>query len=205
MPAVRSPDPLALAEILEEDVELVEVCDAVPASVRDFAAGLIRARRLGEPLQCVCAAGEDGGDPLEDLEQGLGNLADLDACPAFVSWARDWIDGFACLNGVPAVGLRMSHLREPMCPRFHVDQVPTRLIVTLAGPGTEWLPAEFARRDGAGVPEQRPEPARIRQLADGSLGLFKGSGFEDGWAPGVVHRSPPARGDRIVMTLDALC
>jgi hypothetical protein len=39
----------------------------------------------------------------------------------------------------PEIGLRLRALSHEMCPRFHVDRVPLRLLCTYAGPGTEWL------------------------------------------------------------------
>jgi len=38
-----------------------------------------------------------------------------------------------------AAGTRITTLDRAMCPRFHVDRVPVRLIVTWGGPGTQWL------------------------------------------------------------------
>ena len=33
------------------------------------------------------------------------------------------------------------------CRRYHIDNVPQRLLVTYAGKGTEWLPEEAADRN----------------------------------------------------------
>ena len=40
------------------------------------------------------------------------------------------------------VGVRLLTLNKPMCPRFHVDQIPCRLLITISGGGTEWIPNE---------------------------------------------------------------
>jgi hypothetical protein len=37
------------------------------------------------------------------------------------------------------VGVRVATLDGPMCPKFHTDMVPCRLLITLEGPGTEWI------------------------------------------------------------------
>jgi hypothetical protein len=37
------------------------------------------------------------------------------------------------------VGVRLNVLAKTLCPRFHADKVPCRLITTYAGKGTEWL------------------------------------------------------------------
>ena len=54
------------------------------------------------------------------------------------------------MNDVQEVDIRVSHLRASMCPRFHVDMVPTRLITTLTEPGTEWIPQKYVRHDANG-------------------------------------------------------
>ena len=36
------------------------------------------------------------------------------------------------------------------CQRYHIDDVPQRLLVTYAGQGTEWIPDEAADRNGGG-------------------------------------------------------
>ncbi|MEE4301173.1 MAG: DUF1826 domain-containing protein [Pseudomonadales bacterium] len=204
MRALRSKDLLSLAAILDDDVEVVEILDAMPEAARPFAEDLLARRRLPAPYQAWCAVTEGADDDCVTLEEALSGFSDLAAHPAFSAWLCDLVDGFACLNDASAVGIRLSHLRGPMCPRFHVDHVPSRMIVSLAGPGTEWLPADAVRRDSDGRIAQDPAPESVQRLAPGSIGLLKGAGFDDGRAPGVVHRSPPGKEDRILLTLDAI-
>lgn len=204
MRALRSKDLLALSSILEDDVEVVEVLDAVPETATAFAEDLLARRRLPAPYQAWCAASEDADADCVSLESALSLFTDVREHAGFSNWLKDLIDGFACLNDVSGVGIRLSHLRGPMCPRFHVDHVPSRMIVSLAGPGTEWLPDAAVRRDCDGRIAQDVAPDAVQRLAPGSLGLFKGAGFDDGRARGVVHRSPAGDADRVLLTLDAL-
>ncbi len=46
---------------------------------------------------------------------------------------------FCDLLGSPAVGLRRARIENAMCPKWHIDRVPIRLLCTYEGPGTEWL------------------------------------------------------------------
>jgi len=200
MRSVHSTDPLSMAEILEDDVELVEIQDAVPKPIRAFAAAVMQTRRLGAPLWALLDNSQDPAP--ECCETSLAPLADVEGQKQFAAWLRHWVAGFASLNDNNTTGLRVSHLRAPMCPRFHVDQVPTRMIVTLEGAGTEWLPANATAT--LGEDGQCNSTDAVRQLAPGSVGLFKGSGFDDGRARGVIHRSPSGAEDRLVMTLDAV-
>jgi hypothetical protein len=48
------------------------------------------------------------------------------------------------------VGLRLRLLDSPMCPRFHVDKVPCRMVTTFSGPGTQWLEHNQVNRDKLG-------------------------------------------------------
>ena len=44
------------------------------------------------------------------------------------------------LLGCNKVSARLASLRSPMCPLFHVDNIACRLLITLCGKGTEWIP-----------------------------------------------------------------
>ena len=52
------------------------------------------------------------------------------------------IDMFCCLFDLQRVGLKLTVLDHVMCPRFHADQVPCRLVTTYQGEATEWLPLQ---------------------------------------------------------------
>lgn len=54
-------------------------------------------------------------------------------------------DMLTCLFDCDSVGLRIAPLTSAMCPRFHVDNIPVRLVSTYLGDGTEWLPIEAMR------------------------------------------------------------
>ncbi|WP_408011889.1 DUF1826 domain-containing protein [Saccharobesus litoralis] len=51
-------------------------------------------------------------------------------------------DMLTCLFGCNSVGLRLAPLSSAMCPSFHKDNIPVRLVNTYLGQGTEWLPLE---------------------------------------------------------------
>lgn len=54
------------------------------------------------------------------------------------------VDMFCCLFELKRAGLRLTVLDRAMCPRFHVDRVPCRLVTTYLGAATEWLPHTVA-------------------------------------------------------------
>ncbi|MBQ0729841.1 MAG: DUF1826 domain-containing protein [Oleispira antarctica] len=122
-------------------------------------------------------------------------------------------DMFACLFDQDAIGLRLRVIDTPMCPRFHVDQIPSRLITTYAGPATEWVPNEFADRSklGAGNNGLSDEesgllqpPCHIQSIQTGDVALLKGGGWKGNEDSGLIHRSPNNIDGqkRLLLTLD---
>lgn len=113
------------------------------------------------------------------------------------------VDMFSCLFELDHVGFRMAVLSKAMCPRFHVDRVPCRLICTYAGASTEWLPPEHVERLDNGGINPRPEAA-AKTLGLGDVALLKGEAWEGNEGRGLVHRSPAASDSapRLVLTLD---
>ncbi|MEO1204264.1 MAG: DUF1826 domain-containing protein [Pseudomonadota bacterium] len=120
---------------------------------------------------------------------------------------------FCELLGLRRAGLRLAVLDGAMCPKFHVDMVPCRLIATYCGPGTEWLPHDAVDRSKLGLGSRglkdhesglMESPDEIRKLKRGDVALLKGELWEGNHGAGLVHRSPAvASGDaRLVLTLD---
>ncbi|MHA7879926.1 MAG: DUF1826 domain-containing protein [Saccharospirillum sp.] len=110
------------------------------------------------------------------------------------------LDLFSCLFEQSQVGIRFGRLSDAMCPRFHVDNLPVRLVQTLSGPGTEWLPEHTLDRRKLGRGNQgKPDHESgiyvsekdIGHLQTGDIALLKGSGWEGNEAAALVHRSPP--------------
>lgn len=131
------------------------------------------------------------GEDFAPLREDLALLADM----------------MACLFGATGVGLRVTALEKPMCPRFHVDRIPVRLLCTYGGPGSQWLPAPSVPA-GLLVPgveqEGRYAADSVQQLEAGQVALFKGDTWRDNPGTGVVHRSPPVSPgqQRLLVTLD---
>lgn len=122
-------------------------------------------------------------------------------------------DMFACLFDANEVAIRIVRLTRAMCPRFHTDKIPCRLVTTYQGAGTEWLGNESIQRDflgrGAnGKPDKvsgliKPN-AVIQQLAPFDVAILKGDAWPGNEGLGLVHRSPECDENqpRVIMTLD---
>ncbi|BBL73267.1 DUF1826 domain-containing protein [Methylomagnum ishizawai] len=141
------------------------------------------------------------------------------ALPGAGAWLADvgfLVELFRDLFEPEGLGLRLRVLETAMCPRFHVDHVPVRLVCTYGGLGTEWLPDAAADRGklGQGACGQPDEvsglvldPGSVRTLPAYAIGLLKGNRWEGGEGRGVVHRSPtptPQQPRRLLLTLDPL-
>ena len=123
------------------------------------------------------------------------------------------VDLYSCLFDLSHVGMRLTRLDRQMCPRFHVDAVPCRLVTTYAGSATEWLPNQSVKRDklgrgSNGLPDHASGiyqyPSDIQRLKTGDVALLKGEKWIGNEGAGLVHRSPdpgPAQ-TRIILTLD---
>ncbi|WP_447554236.1 DUF1826 domain-containing protein [Vreelandella sp. EE22] len=115
----------------------------------------------------------------------------------------------AFLFETETLGIRLRLLNSAMCPRFHCDNLPVRLVSTYVGPGSEWLPEHAINRAGLGAPRpERPEivtdPGAVQRLSSGDIALVKGSGWIGCEERGLVHRSPALDGHekRLLMTID---
>ncbi len=123
------------------------------------------------------------------------------------------VDMFCCLFELRRVGLRLTALERAICPKFHVDNVPCRLITTFQGVATEWLPHQSVNRRKLGVGSLGKadhesglyqNQSDIQQLNCGDVALLKGELWEGNEGAGLVHRSPALQSDekRLLLTLD---
>ncbi|WP_339724585.1 DUF1826 domain-containing protein [uncultured Paraglaciecola sp.] len=144
---------------------------------------------------------------LSDILRDFSNLT------ALRDNIAELIDMFSCLFDLKQVGFRLNVLEHAMCPRFHVDKIPFRLITTFSGNGTQWLPHDRVNRDKLGFKSQGLCDEQsglylnaddIQIVAPGHVALLKGEFWEGNEEAGLVHRSPTASSDkkRLVMTLD---
>ena len=120
---------------------------------------------------------------------------------------------FCTLFDLKQVGLRLAVLDRAMCPRFHVDRVPCRLLTTYLGVATEWLPHHNADRSKLGIGNQgKPDEESgimnsnkdIKYLNQGDVALLKGEAWEGNEGAGLIHRSPKlnSNSQRLLLTID---
>lgn len=94
------------------------------------------------------------------------------------------------------------------CKRYHIDNVPIRLLVTYFGKGTEWLPTNacnyLAYYKGQGNEKIIKNKNEIKNLGTWDIGIFKGQKFKNE-KKGVLHRTPEQAlsGGTLLMRLDS--
>lgn len=201
---VQGDTPKALTGILDDGVNLALWQRQLPAHIADFGRLLLS---LNEPLAeslSLEMPSDDAEPNLHGLASGFSDLEGYEGFIADVSWL---VSAFACLLGARRIGLRLRVLDKAMCPRFHVDHVPVRLITTYAGIGSQWLKEGVMDRRQLGKPDAEPQDdSLIQQITSGEVALLKGEKWHGNEGFGLIHRSPqPAPGERrLILTLDWL-
>jgi hypothetical protein len=154
---------------------------------------------------------QGNAEELISLLRGL--LPDAENKALFLDDLFLLVDMFACLFDLEEVGLRLNVLSSAMCPRFHVDKIPCRLVSTYVGSGSEWLHEAHVIRDrlglGGHVSDHNSglhDKGRINQLKAGDVALMKGDEWPTSLGRGVVHRSPSAslENKRLFLSLDMI-
>ncbi len=118
------------------------------------------------------------------------------------------------------VGLRLAPLTTAMCPRFHQDNIPVRLVHTYLGDGTQWLPKEALgenqlscdsavktqSRDDRRQQAYRYRQQDIHQMQAFDVGLLKGKAWHGHEKSAALHRSCPIEGEskRVLLSLDPM-
>lgn len=201
---VRGKTPNVLADVLEDDVNLAIWQRQLPVHISDFGALLLS---LDEPLADAISldtTDEKAPPKLQGLASRFNDLEGYEGFVADIAWL---VSAYACLLGAKRVGLRLRVLDKAMCPRFHVDHVPVRLITTYAGIGSQWLQEGVMERRHLGQSEAEPvHDSLIERLDTGDVALLKGEKWRGNEGAGLIHRSPAlAEGERrLILTLDWL-
>lgn len=201
---VQGKTPNVLVNVLEDDVNLAVWQRQLPVHIADFATLLLS---LDEPLADAISL-EVTDEKVPHKLKGLASrFSDLEGYEGFVADVAWLVSLYTCLLGVKRVGLRLRVLDKAMCPRFHVDHVPVRLITTYAGMGSQWLQEGVMQRCHLGQLHAEPtQDTLIESIGTGGVALLKGEKWQGNEGLGLIHRSPAlAEGERrLILTLDWL-
>lgn len=198
---VSATDADILADIYLDTVNMAVWQRTLNAELQNDIDGFLASRKLNHYNLIV---------PARPDSQTLAELTDY---PHLQTDIRLLVEMFSCLFELTSAGLRFTPLRNTMCPKFHVDHVPCRLITTYAGPATQWLEHSSVCREKLGAGSRGlsdeesglyPCASSIQQVHVGDVALLKGERWEGNEGGGLVHRSPAiANGQqRLLLTLD---
>lgn len=135
----------------------------------------------------------------------------LNLSPGHLSLGKDifeLVEMFSMLFDLNSVGIRLKSLQNAMCPRFHIDHVPCRLVTTYIGLGTECL-VEASILQTPEISGQKSfshnhNERMILQLMPGDVVLLKGEKWVGNSGHCGIHRSPALdkNQSRLLLTMD---
>lgn len=202
--AAQSETPTVFGDIYQADTNIVIWQRELPASLQAEVKAFLIEKPTFQNAMIISP------------ENTLTNLSETFGTTAYAELSAniaELVEMFCDLFELKHVGLRMTALHRAMCPKFHTDNVPCRLITTYQGEATEWLPHSLVNRSklGAGskgLPDHESGLFQnledIQQLRSGDVALLKGERWEGNENAGLVHRSPAldAGESRLLLTLD---
>ena len=194
-----------LTDIYQEDTNMVVWKRDLAKNLEQAADAIIESNPTLEELLVVSPE-----KAFDSVKKVLGSSQEAEVLAEDIAHL---VDMFCCLFDLKRGALRMTVLDRAMCPRFHVDRVPCRLVTTYQGIATEWLPHNIADRSKLGTGNMgKPDElsglfdnlSDIQQLNSGDVGLMKGELWHDNEGAGLIHRSPqvPNNTRRLLLTLD---
>lgn len=200
------PTPNVLADIYHQDVNMATWQRSITSTLTKECETLLEETNFTTNRLTLSIS------KLDRLGEALTELSDF---PNLLEDLQLLIDMFSCLLDLESVGLRLTSMKDAMCPKFHVDRVPCRLITTYSGKGTEWLPHHKIDRrklgpGSAGLSDIESglysSPNDIQTLESGDVAILKGELWEGNEGAGLVHRSPSSNSGtkRLLLTLDSL-
>jgi hypothetical protein len=203
--SVENTTPNVLSDIYREDTNIViwqrNLSNELTAAVSEFL------QKNATKAAVLAVTPQDTHDVLKDT------FGESEALTALSDDIALLVDMFCCLFDLKQAGLRLTILDRAMCPRFHFDRIPCRLVTTYQGIATQWLNHAVVDRSklGAGNQGKSDEESGlfnnledINRLSEGDVALLKGENWDETEGAGLVHRSPPVSAGerRLLLTLD---
>ena len=197
--------PTVFTNIYQDDVNMSIWRRNLSKELTEAAEEILETKPFLQESRIVTA--ENVGGIVNDL---LGASAFAEVLSQDIS---ELVDIFCCLFDLEEAGLKLSVLDHVMCPRFHVDWVPCRLLTTYHGEATQWLPHHVVDRSklgsgNQGLPDERSGIfgclEDVQQLNPGDVAILKGENWVGNEGAGLVHRSPQLSKSerRLLVSLD---
>ncbi|MFI3217631.1 MAG: DUF1826 domain-containing protein [Methylococcales bacterium] len=196
-----------LAEIYRPEINLCVVERNISSEIETFVKHLLSAAHAINVIETINVQSFN-------THTLLPQHLHLQGYEAFCADIAQVIDMFSHLFELEAIGLRLGMLDKAMCPRFHIDHVPCRLVCTYGGIGTQWLEDAYVDRSklgsrSGGLSDEQSglilDADAIGTMPNHAIGLLKGTRWEGNEQHGAVHRSPHTQPEfprRLLLTLD---
>lgn len=191
--------PTVLSDIYKEEINIAIWQRQKQFSVKEFLAlnPTFKKEMILTPQDAYSRVSESFNNNITEVSEDIAGLVDM----------------FCYLFELKQAGMRLKVLDKAMCPKFHVDKVPCRLVTTYQGTATEWLPHELVDQTKLGwgcngladcESGLYKSESDIQQLNCGDVALIKGTLWEGNENAGLVHRSPEliTNEKRLILTLD---
>ena len=118
-----------------------------------------------------------------------------------------WINDMAKMSSIfcdimGSIDISFSLGTSRGCSRYHIDNVPMRLLITYFGQGTEWLPSDNADYNayyrGEGNNKILKNAEKRMYIKSWDVSIFKGG------KKGILHRTPDSalKSPSLLMRLD---
>ena len=112
----------------------------------------------------------------------------------YYKWIKDMSEiSILYFNIIKKNRLNFSLKTARGCKRYHIDNVPVRLLVTYYGKGTEWLPRDACNYSAYYNGESNEKIIKIKNrskfIKPWSIAVFKGQKFK-GSTEAILHRTP---------------
>ncbi|GGM00900.1 hypothetical protein GCM10009425_10120 [Pseudomonas asuensis] len=191
---VEGDTPAVLADVLHDRTNLAIWNRSLPLHIDHFARMLAG---VAEPFAQSLVIHLENAEAEPNVSELASAYRDIEGHEGFIADIAWLVKAFAFLLDARRVGVRLRLLDKAMCPRFHVDHVPLRLVTTYAGPGSLWS-------SKSQLISSSPDDAH--QLSPGAVALLKGDKWEGNEGAGIVHCSPALKpGEkRLFLSLDWL-
>ena len=189
------------SDIHLDDVELVSVKRQKFDTIKDLSTNFIKSREV------LKLKWDQDLDNSWTIKENLPESLDTSFRSMLVDLILESGELLGSLVDCKKIGVRVATLRSPMCPLFHVDNITCRLLITLCGKGTEWIPNNsvdwkiLSDRNNNSLPLKNE--SAIREFKVGHWSLLKGGSWNSNFN-GVVHRSPDTSDARLLLSLDPI-
>ena len=201
MKSIFSDQYSALEYIYSDEVELVSINRPNFSDVEELSLKFIKSK---QPLKLRWVQDLDDKNSIKNV---LPESIESSFRSVLMFQIDESIKILNSLMGCKKVRIRLETLRSPMCPLFHVDNIQFRLLMTLCGKGTEWIPNNLVDWEILSDINNDNNPvsadSEIQEFQVGNLSLLKGGAWNNHFN-GVVHRSPLSDEDRLLLSLDPI-